>query len=93
MQAVRQQKLDAGVITALIKGGADVNAADKDGETALIKAVKASKPDVKVIEALLKNGANAKAQDKRKRSVLEFARKNKDLAGTDVLKHLEAVGK
>lgn len=46
----------------LIKGGADVDEADKDGTTTLMQA--ASKGYVKIVRELLRAGANPNATNK-----------------------------
>ena len=54
-----------------LRNGADVNARDKHGETALMKAAIYGRTEV--AEALLKHGANVNARDKEGRSILMLA--------------------
>jgi ankyrin repeat protein len=67
------------VITVLLKAGANINAKDMFGMTALIWAARDNSP--KVITILLKAGADAKAKN------------NEKLIGTDALKQLEEASK
>ena len=52
------------VVNALIKAGADVNAADSTGNTALIMAAWTLNSKIEIINALLQAGADVNAKDK-----------------------------
>lgn len=69
-----------GAVSALLKGGADVKAADALGLTALHYAAK--RGNTALVEALLARGADVKAADKAGHTAEYFARENgyKDLA-------------
>jgi ankyrin repeat protein len=56
------------IARALLKGGADVNAADKDGATALHKATQIG--DVELVQLLLGAGADVNARTKTGRTAL-----------------------
>ena len=59
-------------IEALIKAGASVKAADKEGRTALMWAARGG--NVVAIEALVKAGASVEAADKDGKTALDFAK-------------------
>lgn len=61
------------VIEALLAAGADLNARNYLGETALIMAVM-SNPETRVVSALIKAGADVNARDYQGHSVLEYAK-------------------
>jgi ankyrin repeat protein len=64
------------VVTALLKAGADIEARDKDGGTALMYAAEYNQ-NANVITALLKSGADLNAQDKEdKTALMRAARRN-----------------
>lgn len=65
---------DSNNIKILIKNGADVNAVNKSGQTALHKAVE--KGNKEAVQELLKNGANINARDKKGQTALHNAVKN-----------------
>ena len=69
---------DSSFLQELIDAGADVNAADEDGQTALMAA--AEKGHVSKVRFLLDNGANVNARDKSGKTALQYARppRNKD---------------
>ncbi len=61
------------IIEELLKAGADLNARNYLGETALIMAVNTN-PETRVVTALLKAGADINARDYQGHSVLEYAK-------------------
>ena len=63
---------DPSFLQELIDAGADVNAADKDGQTALMAA--SEKGHVAKVRLLLENGANVYARDKSGKTALQYAR-------------------
>ena len=86
MYAVKSGRTE--IVKTLIKAGADVNA--KEGilfgsTTALMLAAETGNPET--VNALLNAGANVS------KKVLNYARKNKSLQGTDALKRLEQLVK
>lgn len=70
IQAAREGKADT--VKALLSGqGADVNATDDNGNTALLEAARYGHDDV--VRALLAAGANIKARDKDGKTALMLA--------------------
>jgi ankyrin repeat protein len=61
----------------LIEKGADVNAKNKSGWTALHFA--SSEGQLKIVQCLMEEGANINAEDKSKMTALNLARKNVQL--------------
>jgi ankyrin repeat protein len=78
--------LNLKAVSALLEAGADVNAQDKDGKTALMYAAFHSSP--KIIAALLKNGADVMLKDSAGRMALDIAAGKKNLQGTYALQRL-----
>ncbi len=71
------------IVRQLIDKGADVNARDKDGQTALMKAVWNSHADT--VTTLLQNGANLSVQDSRGNNVANMAKTKNDRRVLDAL--------
>ncbi|GHS95560.1 hypothetical protein AGMMS50276_11670 [Synergistales bacterium] len=71
-----------------IKKGANVNAADNSGKTALMYAA-SKNHNPKVTSLLIKSGADTQARDKRGKSVLDYARGNDKLVFSEVYKQLQ----
>ncbi len=71
------------ITKALITAGADVNSADRDGVTALMKAVQ--KGNVKIVKLLLSSGAKTETRDNFDETALAYA---VILGRTDILKAL-----
>ena len=59
-------------ITALIKAGADIDAQDEDGLTALMSAT--ARGNLEAVKALIEAGADANIKDKKGRTAAYFAR-------------------
>ncbi len=76
------------MIATLLKAGADIEARDNDGRTALMWAA-GHNPNSEVIMALLKAGANANAKDSKEKTAFDYAKANKMLKGTDALRQLQ----
>jgi len=71
----------------LISKGANANAKEKDGGTALMFAAEEGYPDI--VKLLIDKGANVNAKDKKGKTALMYAKKN---GYTDVIKFLKAHG-
>ena len=76
------------MITTLLKAGADIEARDKGGSTALMAAAERN-PNPEVITALLRAGADAKAKNKAGQTAFDKAKYNESLKGTDAFQQLE----
>lgn len=74
---------DVEVVKALIKGGADIEIKNKDGETPLLLAVKENKYDI--AKFLINNGSDVSFVRKDGRSMLIEAVDEKDLRLTELL--------
>ena len=74
-------------VAEAIKAGADVNAKDNDGWTALMFAAVLNK-NPEVITALIKAGADINAKANGGETALDFAKNNDALKGTDVIRLL-----
>lgn len=79
-------------LKVLLDNGADVNIRDEDGETALMKALDED-ADANVINALLDAGADVNIKDRKGRDIFHYVRKAHRLAGSDVVKRIEALAK
>jgi ankyrin repeat protein len=75
------------VVLALVATGADVNAKDADGVTALMYAASLESAPL-LVPALLKKGANAKVADKSGKKAVDYARQNAKLNGSPALQQL-----
>ncbi len=64
------------VVKALLAGGADVNARDKDGGTALMCAASSNPPNPKVVKALVAGGADIRAVDNNGHDARWYVRQN-----------------
>jgi ankyrin repeat protein len=72
----------------LIKAGADLNAQDVFGHSALMwAAMYGEAPDI--ITALLDAGADAKVKDEKGKTAFDYALENWRMAGTEVIRRLE----
>ena len=87
MYAARFNKNPEAIAT-LLKAGAEVNAKDTDGWTALMWAAWKNQ-NLRVITTLLKAGADGKAKSNEGRTAFDYAKDNESLRGTDTLKKLE----
>ena len=76
----------AAKVKLLAAAGANVDAKDQEGETALMKA--ASTGDADVVTALLENGANVNATDNESMNALLFALSSENFAHGDDAKTL-----
>ena len=74
LAAVSNTINDSGVIQVLIDAGADVNAADTFGRTALMYAAATS--NLNLVETLVREGANINQRDKYGWSALGLAKQN-----------------
>ncbi len=91
MEAVANQNVE--IVNALIKAGANVNAVTLyGGETVLMTAAEKTKyPEV--INALIDAGADVKATNISGQNALDYALRNENLKGSEVLKRLEELSK
>ncbi|MBQ7151098.1 MAG: ankyrin repeat domain-containing protein [Synergistaceae bacterium] len=85
MTAARYNK-DPKVIAALINAGAEINARNHNGNTALMFAAMENTPEV--IKMLCSKGADIEALNHDKKSALHYAKLSKILNKTDVIKLL-----
>lgn len=69
--AVREYEQNADFIKRLLEAGANVNARNGIGETALIYAVRSGR--VRVIKQLLKAGADVNSRDNEGKTALDYA--------------------
>ncbi len=79
-----------GVIEA-IKAGANVNAKDNNGVTALMMAT--AEGQVGIVNALISAGTDVRHRDNDGKTALDYARENDKFRGTDVLKRLEELSR
>jgi len=77
-----QHNTNAEIITALVQEGADVNACDEYGRTALMHAAK-SNSNAEVITALLAAGCSTQIKDKNGMTALHYSKKNTHLKYLD----------
>ena len=80
-------------VQAAIDKGADVNAHQAEGGMTPLVAAAKYNPNLEVIAILLKAGADVKGKDDDGQTVLDYARNNYSLNGTDALKQLEEASK
>jgi len=78
------------IIETLLSYGADLNARNYLGETALIMAV-STNDETRIVTALIKAGADINARDYQGHSVLEYARLAKRTYIINLLKSMGAV--
>ena len=83
---------NANVVSALIKAGAEINATDKAGMTALMHAAD-SVDAAGVVEVLLKAGADPKIKDKKGRTALAIAQKSNAVGSEEVVNLLKTLTK
>ena len=81
------------MVPLLRKAGADVNAMNRYGRTALISATMTEDPAPAMVLALLKAGADPSMQDKQGKTALDYARENRELVGTEAIRNLEAASR
>jgi ankyrin repeat protein len=75
-------------VSMLVEAGADINAHNAFGHTALmVAAMYCEAPDI--ITALLDAGAETKVKDKKGRMVFDYAQENWRMAGTEAYRRLE----
>jgi len=77
------------IIEALLAAGANINARNYLGETALIMSVN-SNPETKITTQLIKSGADINARDYQGHSVLDYAKASKRTYIINLLKELGA---
>ena len=82
------EKVTPQEIEAHILSGADVNAREIDGWTALMFAADNKKINPEVIVTLIKAGADVNYKNTKGRRAIDYARDNKRLKDTDALKEL-----
>jgi ankyrin repeat protein len=80
------------IVSFLLKNGADVNAKDKDGMTALALAA-ANNPNPEIVSLLLENGADAHIKIENGLRAIDFAENNDKLKNTEALKQLQEASK
>jgi hypothetical protein len=71
-----------------IEGGADINAEDGDGRTALMLAA-SNNANPEVTALLLKNGADTQIKDNDGKRAIDFARENEDFRSMEALRQLQ----
>lgn len=69
-KAIDKNPPDFSLLKAAIADGADLNLADKKGETPLIKSLQKEPTNYELVELLLEKGADPNVMDERKRSAL-----------------------
>ena len=74
-------------VELLLNRGADINNRNSDGDTPLHEAAFFGEPEV--VALLLDRGINAKSQNEMGQTPFDYAKRNENLQGTDVLKRLE----
>jgi ankyrin repeat protein len=86
-------------LESILAAGADVNARDNDGKTALIHAVYVYNKDlvnefrvknfVYVVDRLLKAGTDKSIKDNSGKTAFDYAKEQKDLANTEAYRQLK----
>ncbi len=77
----------------LVKDGADINAQDECGRSALIMALDQDLANIEWIEFLIANGIDLNLQDNNGDTALDLARYNSNQEAIDLLNKHNAVGK
>jgi ankyrin repeat protein len=83
----------AEVVGLLLARGADVNARDNRGQTALMLASTSSSEEVAIVTLLLDRGAHVRARDTRGHSAMALAAKNRHTETVRLLKRALAASR
>ena len=76
-------------VRLLLASGADVNYKNDESNTALMVALRKHAP-LETLTALIDGGSDLTARDRKGRSVLDYAKSDPRLQGTEVLRRIEA---